>query len=159
LPPAGAARRRSTGFTVGWQATYVLNYEYQTEAGGAYNNNLGTFFNLQAISRYRQVLNLGWQQDAWTVNLINRYARGYNDQNNPDYVDPAYFNRVGAVNTWDLAVTWAGIKNAVITAGITNLFDQDPPFSNQDTGPPTGYDYRYASPIGRAFILRALYRF
>ncbi len=146
-------------FMLGWQATYVLNYEYQTEAGGVYNNNLGTFFNLQAISRYRQVVNLGWQQDAWTVNLINRYARGYNDQNNPDYVDPAYFNRVGAVNTWDLAVTWAGIKNAVITAGITNLFDQDPPFSNQDTGPPTGYDYRYASPIGRAFILRALYRF
>jgi iron complex outermembrane receptor protein len=143
-------------FMVGWQATYVLNYEYQQEAGGVYNNNLGTFFNLQAISRYRQVLNLGWQQDAWTVNLINRYARGYNDQN---FVDPAYYNRVGSINTWDLAATWTGLKNAVVTAGITNLFNQDPPFSNQQTGPPTGYDYRYASPIGRAFILRALYRF
>ena len=143
-------------FSVGWQATYVLQYEYQMEAGGTYNNNLGTFFNQLAISRYRQVLNLGWQQDAWAANLINRYVRGYRDQND---VDPAYYNDVGSVNTWDLAVTWSGLKNTVIVAGITNLFDQDPPFSNQNTGPPTGYDYRYANPIGRAFILRGVYRF
>ncbi len=143
-------------FSVGWQATYVLQYEYQLEAGGAYNNNLGTFFNLQAISRYRQVLNFGWQQGDWLVNLINRYSRGYEDEN---LVDPQYYNRVGSVNTWDLALTWTGAKNTVITAGVTNLFDQDPPFSNQGTGPPSGYDYRYGNPIGRAFLLRAVYTF
>lgn len=146
-------------FMFGWQATYVFNYEYQLEAGGVYNNNLGTFFNGHPISRYRQVLNLGWQQDVWTLNLINRYSRGYDDQNNPNTVDPAFYNRVGSVNTWDAALTWSGAKNTVVTAGITNLFDQAPPFSNQGTGPPTGYDYRYANPIGRAFILRAVYRF
>ena len=143
-------------FSVGWQATYVLQYEYQLEAGGVYNNNLGVFFNGQPISRYRQVLNLGWQQGDWLVNLINRYSRGYEDEN---FVEPQYYNRVGSVNTWDLAVTWSGTKNAVITAGVTNLFNQDPPFSNTGTGPPAGYDYRYASPIGRAFLLRAVYTF
>ena len=66
---------------------------------------------------------------------------------------------MAAVNTWDLALTWIGLKNTSITAGVTNLFDQDPPFSNQDTGPPSGYDYRYANPIGRAFLLRAVYTF
>ena len=143
-------------FTLGWQATYVLQYEYQLEAGGAYQNNLGVFYNLKPISRYRQVLNLGWQQDVWAANLINRYSRGYTDQND---VAPEFYNNVGSVNTWDLALTWSGAKNTILTAGITNLFNQDPPFSNQNTGPPSGYDYRYGNPIGRAFLLRAVYTF
>ena len=143
-------------FIVGWRGTYVLKYEYQLEPGGVFNNNLGTFFNGAPISRYRQVLNLGWQQGAWLLNLVNRYSRGYHDQNN---VEPQFTNRVGAVSTWDLALTWSGWKNTVLSAGVSNVFDQDPPFSNQDTGPPTGYDYRYANPIGRALLLRAVYRF
>ncbi len=72
---------------------------------------------------------------------------------------PYLLQPVGSINTWDLALTWTGVKNAVITAGVTNLFNQDPPFSNQINGPPTGYDYRYANPIGRAFMLRATYTF
>jgi iron complex outermembrane receptor protein len=143
-------------FSLGWQATYVLQYEYQLESGGVYNNNLGTYFNGNAISRYRQVLNLGWQQGAWLVNLINRYSRGYADQN---FVEPQYYNQVGAVNTWDLAATWSGVKNLSITAGLTNMFNQEPPFSNASSGTQVGYDYRYANPIGRAFLLRAVYTF
>jgi iron complex outermembrane receptor protein len=143
-------------FSVGWQATYVLQYEYQLEAGGAYNNNLGTFFNGQPISRYRQVLNLGWQQGAWLVNLINRYSRGYHDQN---FVEPQFYNQVDAVNTWDLAATWTGMKNLSVTAGLTNLFNQDPPFSNTGSTSQVGYDSRYGNPIGRAFLLRAVYTF
>ena len=143
-------------FSLGWQATYVLQYEYQLESGGAYNNNLGTYFNGQPISRYRQVLNLGWQQGDWLVNLINRYSRGYNDQN---FVEPEFYNRVGSVNTWDLAATWSGMKNLSVTAGLTNLFNQEPPFSNNANGTQVGYDYRYGNPIGRTFLLRAVYTF
>jgi iron complex outermembrane receptor protein len=156
---AAAWRSQATDygrFSLGWQATYVLQYEYQLESGGAYNNNLGTYFNSQAISRYRQVLNLGWQQGDWLVNLINRYSRGYNDQND---VEPEFYNRVGSVNTWDLAATWTGVKNLSVTAGLTNLFNQEPPFSNSSDGTQVGYDYRYGNPIGRAFLLRAVYTF
>lgn len=143
-------------FFAGWQATYVLNFEYQLEPGGVFYNNLGLFFNGRPVSRYRQVLNLGWQQGDWLLNLVNRYARGYLDQN---AVPPLYANTVDATNTWDLALSWNGLKNTLLTAGVTNLFDQDPPFSNQDVGPPSGYDYRFANPIGRAFLLRAVYTF
>ena len=156
---AAAWRSQATDFgrfSVGWQSTYVLQYEYQLEAGGVYNNNLGTFFNGQPISRYRQVLNLGWQQGAWLINLINRYSRGYEDQN---FVDPQYYNRVGSVNTWDLAATWTGMKNLSVTAGLTNMFNQDPPFSNTSSTTQVGFDSRYGNPIGRAFLLRAVYTF
>ena len=46
-----------------------------------------------------------------------------------------------------------------MTAGLTNMFNQTPPFSNQDSGFQLGYDQRYASPIGRAFLLRGTYSF
>ncbi len=143
-------------FSLGWQATYVLQYEYQLGKGGAYSNNLGTFFNGTAITRYRQVLNLGWQQGPWAVNLINRYVSGYTDQND---VDPQDYNKVGAVNTWDLAVTWTGVDRLSVTAGLANMFDQEPPFSNQTSISQRGYDPRYGNPIGRAFLLRAVYTF
>jgi iron complex outermembrane recepter protein len=143
-------------FMLSWQATYVLQYEYQLDAGGVYNNNLGTYFNGKPVSRYRQVLNLGWQQGPWLVNLINRYSRGYIDEN---FVEPEFYNRVGSVNTWDLAATWTGTKNLSVTAGLTNIFNQDPPFSNQGSQFQVGYDSRYANPIGRAFLLRAVYTF
>jgi iron complex outermembrane recepter protein len=144
-------------FSAAWQATWLLNYEYQFEPGGTYNNNLGMYFNGQAISRYRQNLVFGWQLEDWSANLINRYSRGYTDDNS--FVDPAYYNSVSATNTWDLAVTWSGVKGLIVTAGLTNLFDQDPPFSNQGTLFQVGYDARYANPIGRAFLLRASYTF
>lgn len=146
-------------FSVNWIATYLFQYEYQLEPGGAYYNNLGTFFNGQPISRFRQVLNLGWQYDVWQANLINRYVSGYSDENNPDNIDPQYYNTVGAVNTWDLALTWTGVKGLTLTAGVTNLFNQAPPFTNQAQSAQVGYDSRYANPIGRAFLLSANYTF
>ncbi len=143
-------------FSVGWLATYVLSYEYQLEVGGVFNDNLGVYFNGQPVSRYRQSLNFGWQLQSWTANLINRYSLGYEDQN---AVDPQYYNKVGAVNTWDLTVGWSGVKGLTLQAGILNMFDQDPPFSNQGGGFQVGYDYRYGNPIGRAYMLRAVYSF
>jgi iron complex outermembrane recepter protein len=144
-------------FSAAWQAPWILDYEYQFEPGGPYYNKLGVYFNGQAIPRYRQFLNLGWQLENWSANLINRYSRGYTDDNS--FVAPEYYNTVGATNTWDLAVTWSGIKGLVLTGGLTNMFNQEPPFSNQGTTFQVGYDPRNASPIGRAFLLRGTYSF
>lgn len=143
-------------FSAGYNGTYILNYEYQLEAGGVYNDNLGLYFNGFPVSQYRHTLAFGWQIDAFSVGLLNRFSLGYEDEND---VDPAFFNKVGNVNTWDLTATWTGIKNLSVTAGLLNMFNQEPPFSNQGSGFQVGYDYRNASPIGRAFLLRATYQF
>jgi iron complex outermembrane recepter protein len=143
-------------FSVGYRSTYMLQYEYQLEANGPYFDNLGNFFNGGPVNRYRQVLNFGWQRGAWSTNLVNNFSSAYEDQD--PYVDGKP-RTVGSVNTWDMAVTWAGIKGLTLTGSITNLFDQDPPFSNQSGGFQVGYDYRYANPIGRAFLLRGTYQF
>jgi iron complex outermembrane recepter protein len=141
-------------FNIGYHGTYVLNYEYQLESGAAYNDNLGIYFNGNPVARYRQSLNFGWQYAAWSAILGNRYSSKYLDQNAGDQG-----NVVGATNTWDVAVTWSGVKGLALTAGITNMFNQEPPFSNQGDGFQVGYDFRYANPIGRAFLLRGTYQF
>jgi iron complex outermembrane receptor protein len=53
------------------------------------------------------------------------------------------------------------VPNLSITAGIKNLFGQDPPFSahNLDFAAGAGWDPRVADPRGRAFTLRVSYKF
>ena len=141
-------------FNVNYRGTYVINYEYQLEQGGAYFDNLGNYFNGNPVARYRQMLAFGWQKAAWSAGLVNRYSSSYTDQNGN-----GQDNIVAGTNLWDLSVTWAGIKGLAITGGITNLFDRDPPFSNQSSGFQVGYDYRYGNPVGRAFLLRGTYNY
>jgi iron complex outermembrane receptor protein len=52
-------------------------------------------------------------------------------------------------------------KSFVITGGIKNLLDQDPPLSirNAGGGNQVGYDGRYTDPLGRTFYLTGNYRF
>ncbi len=142
-------------FNVNYRGTYVMTYEYQLEQGGEFFNNNGVYFNGNPVARYRQMLAFGWQKAAWSVGLINRYTSSYTDANpNGDEGHVVAGNPV-----WDLSLTWAGVKGLAVTGGITNMFDRAPPFSNQADGFQVGYDFRYANPIGRAFLLRATYNY
>jgi iron complex outermembrane receptor protein len=42
---------------------------------------------------------------------------------------------------------------------VRNVFDQDPPFSNQGATFQVGYDPRFTDPTGRAYYARATYNF
>ena len=66
---------------------------------------------------------------------------------------------MGSYSIFDASVTWTGVKNLSLTAGINNLFDTDPPLSGQNTTFQRGYDPRFTDPIGRSFMLRAAYKF
>ena len=50
-------------------------------------------------------------------------------------------------------------KATAVTLGVKNLFDTDPPFSNQSTRSQRGYDPRYTDSTGRAYFVRAAYGF
>ena len=59
----------------------------------------------------------------------------------------------------DLSFTGKPIKAVSVTAGVKNLFDTDPPFSNQSTRSQRGYDPRYTDPLGRTLFVRGSYTF
>jgi iron complex outermembrane receptor protein len=59
-------------------------------------------------------------------------------------------------------VTWRGIEGLSVTAGIKNLFNEDPPFAityDSNTGAGSSWEPRVADPRNRSFTLLAEYRF
>ena len=83
--------------------------------------------------------------------MAQRYKTGYTDQGGA--------SQVNEYSVFDASMTWTGIKNLSITAGINNLLDQDPPLTVQNTTFQRGFDPRFTDPIGRAFVFRASYKF
>ena len=51
------------------------------------------------------------------------------------------------------------LKDMLLTVGVNNIFDQDPPLSGQVTTFQRGYDPRFTDPLGRSVMLRMAYKF
>ncbi len=150
-------RTRFGNFTVNLDGTYVNKYDYQNEPGGPFTQNAGRYADASPVFRWRHNLLFSLSRGDWTVNLANRYMSHYTDQNSA--VDPGFFNTVGHYSTWSLSGTYTGNKRAEFTAGIKNLFDKEPPFTNQLTNFQLGYDPRYTDPLGLTVYMRVTYKF
>ncbi|QYF94239.1 TonB-dependent receptor [Massilia sp. PAMC28688] len=136
--------------------TYVDKYDYQNERNGPFTENAGRYADERPVFRWRHNATLAWNMAPYTLTLANRYMSGYDDQNN---VAPAFEQRVDPYSTWSLAGTYTGNRSMELTLGVKNLFDEDPPYTNQGTTFQQGYDPRYTDPLGRTFYIRATYKF
>ena len=143
--------------SVSLDGTYVNKYEYQNERGGPFTQNAGRYADATPVFRWRHNLLLTMVSGDYTFNLSNRYMSHYVDQNTS--VAPEFFNNVGHYSTWSLSTTFTGNKLFELTAGIKNLFDEEPPFTNQVTNFQLGYDPRYTDPLGRTVYARLTYKF
>ena len=154
-------------FSLGWRGTYVTKYEFQKEPGGAWFNPVGNY-NAQftddgtspgPVFRYKQIVSLGWEMDAYGANLIYTQASKYRDSN-ANIPAPFNDNTVGKYGIFDLAFVYKGFKNLTLRGGILNLFDEDPPFTNQTARfQARAYDDRFHNPIGRTWTFGASYQF
>jgi iron complex outermembrane receptor protein len=147
-------------FSLNWRGTYVTKYEFQIEPNGVWYNPVGNY-NAQfggPVIRYRQVVNLGWEMAAWNANLAWIFNSGYKDQNPASIPAPYNDNTVGNYALWNLAVGYKGFKGVTIQAGVLNLLDSDPPFTNQTARfQARGYDDRFHNPLGRTWTLAVRY--
>ena len=74
--------------------------------------------------------------------------------------DPTTNAKVANYTTVDVFGSWQAMKALSLTLGVRNLFDRDPPYTNQeDLFQGGGWDSRYTDPTGRAFYARATYSF
>lgn len=138
-------------FGVSMEGTYVTKYRYQREKGGEFINAVGRYSDNAPVFRWQHVLTGTWSIGSWTTTLGQRFKSGYVDQDG--------VNRVGSYSIFDASVTWTGVKNLTLTAGIANLLDTDPPLSGQTTTFQRGFDPRFTDPLGRTFMFRAAYKF
>ncbi|MFC0251095.1 TonB-dependent receptor [Massilia consociata] len=150
-------RTRFGNFSVNLDGTYVNKYDYQNEPGGPFTQNAGRYADATPVFRWRHNLLFSLTRGDWSFNLANRYMSHYTDQNTA--VAPEFFNKVKHYSTWSLSTTYTGNKKAEFTAGVKNLFDEEPPFTNQVTNFQLGYDPRYTDPLGLTVYMRVNYRF
>jgi iron complex outermembrane receptor protein len=93
--------------------------------------------------------------------MYQQYTSGYMDEK-PLGTIPSGFNpKVGEYIMYGLSGSYSGFKNLTLTAGVRNLFDEDPPFTahNLDFAAGAGWDPRVADPRGRAYYGRVTYKF
>jgi iron complex outermembrane receptor protein len=135
--------------------TLTLNSEQQTGNGDPYYSNLGHFVNEGVVQRWRHTISLDWEQADWGVTLTNSYLSGYTDQSIFGKVD----RKVKEYSLWDLTGAWSVTPAITLRAGVKNLLDTAPPFSQQAWFFLSGYDPSYTDPRGRFLFLSAQYKF
>jgi iron complex outermembrane receptor protein len=136
--------------------TYVIDYKTQEAAGSPYVSGLGLFLDDQAIQRWRHYLSLSYGRGPLSVSLSQTFYLGYRDQ---QQLDDGSYRRVGSYSLWDLTGNYKLAKDWTLRAGLKNLFDTNPPASNQEYYFLAGYDPTYTDPRGRSIYASLTYKF
>jgi iron complex outermembrane receptor protein len=142
-------------FNLGMNSTWVHKYEYQNEAGGAWNSSLGNYTGNAPVFRWQSTASVNWNLDKWSAGLTGHYKTGYQE---PGYEEEGTHN-VSSYITADTFIGWAQPKGYALTFGIRNMFDRAPPLSYQTTTFQSGYDPRFTDVLGRTYYVRASYSF
>jgi iron complex outermembrane receptor protein len=160
--------------SMNWTGTYMLKAEQDIpnvgleKSVGRFDANSNVTF--RTISRLAFVLKTPSMMNMMNTLAVN-YRSGYHDATddsvlivNPDgsFGDDAGLVRdVASYTTLDYQLKLTAAKNFVVTAGIRNLLDRDPPLSIRSAGGgnQVGYDGRYADPLGRTFYITGNYKF
>jgi iron complex outermembrane receptor protein len=133
--------------------THLLEREQVQFAGNPVDDFIGRFTGA-AFAEDKANVSLQWTMDEWSVSYLGEYISGLEGANafGLDYVQQIpsqFYSDIVANYTYDESVT--------ITAGITNITDEAPPFIdvgfNGKTDPST---YRM---FGQGYFLRVKYSF
>jgi iron complex outermembrane receptor protein len=151
-------------FSADLDATYVLDYEHTGFASPAAPGKVGVRPDngLGAIARYRHYAPLNWAYGPWGATLANTFQSGY-EELNPLTCDADFTvcgtRHVSSYSVWDIQGRYTGFKNATFALGVRNLFDRQPPVSNQVTAFQAGIDPSYGDPRGRIYYATVRYAF
>jgi iron complex outermembrane recepter protein len=142
---------------IGMEGTLVTDYRETEFPGGPPLNLVGQFNKgLQPVIRYQQELMLDWTLAQWGAGLNNHFIEHYVDAN----TDAAgNLLTVGNYSIWNGYVSFKPVPSLKLLAGINNLFDTNPPFSNQNQNWQAGYNPIFSSPLGRSFYGRVTFDF
>jgi iron complex outermembrane receptor protein len=149
-------------FSLSFNGTYVLEYDRQFGELEPFRRNLGRFLNDQVVQRWRHRVALGWDLGPFAAQLANTYSSGYRDHNvtyDPVTDSPLPDRDVASYSLWDLTGTWNATDALDVRAGVLNLADEMPPFSNQAYYFLASYDPTYTDPRGRTYFLSLNYAF
>jgi iron complex outermembrane recepter protein len=153
--------------------TYMIRESQQIVPGGAYYSAIGNFAEIGSVTfrwqgKFTNTLNVG----SWSHTLAFNFKSGYKDQATGVDVVDAGGNVIGqdtlrlAVQkyvTLDFQTQWTPVKSLVLSAGVINVFDTNPPLSissgGLNRGQQFGFDDRYYDSRGRTLYGNVSYKF
>jgi iron complex outermembrane recepter protein len=145
----------SGDYRINWDVTY-LPYQATKDPGETlYNgNSVGQYIRGGTTLRWKQRAEVLWKKGPLEAFTAFNWQSGYADSNPSNQG-----RRVGDYQTFDVGVVYEGVKNLTLRGSVTNLFDRNPPFSNQLDYFQVGYDAANTNPRGRTIILSGTYKF
>ncbi len=155
-------------FVATLDGTYTKSFQSRFSQADPYTELVGKFGNtttgFDLHVRWKHAANVTWTQGPWSGTLSQNYTAGYESERDgfgAGFTSPLAPDRIGSYTLYNLTGTYKGIKNLTLTAGIKNLFDTKPPFSNHnvDNVAGAGWDARVGDPRLRSFIVRMNYKF
>lgn len=138
--------------------TYLGKYDVQGP-DGTYTSSLDQALNAAGgvVLRWKHNASVTYQVDNWEATLEQNYQKGYTDVAANHAPAGAPLPRVDPYDTFDLQVAYNGFRHLRLAAGVKNLFDRDPPYTNLTSNFLGGYDVSYADPNGRFVYVNATY--
>jgi iron complex outermembrane recepter protein len=139
---------------VNFSGTYVIEYKRQFGKAEGFLENAGRFLQDQVIQRWRHRVSADWDMGPVSLTLGNSFFSSHTDDS---YLPDTAPRKVKAYSTWDLSGSYRLNKQFSVRAGVQNLLDTDPPFSNQSYYFLSTFDPTYTDPRGRNFFVSFSY--
>ena len=149
-------------FRINLDATLVTQYHLQEYVNGPELNLLGEFNQgNQPVLRWQHLLSVDWTtyDGRWGAGLQDRFLSHYSDEFSNVVQVTANPREVSSYSVWNGYVSYKPIDPLTVLFGIRNLFDKDPPFSNQTANWQTPYNPLFTDPLGRTFYVNLKYQF
>ncbi len=149
-------------FRVNLEGTYIDSQRARDPGASSWGpNGVDQFLQFGAVLRWKQRTEVQWENGPWDASLAYNWQSSYQDQHVSNAIlGGALPSRmVGAYETFDLQGRYTGFKNVTLTAGVTNIFNTPPPYSDQNLYFQVGYDPANTNSRGRAFAFHAKYQF
>ena len=134
--------------TLRLDGTYMWQFDSQN-ADGTYTPNVDQAINAAGgvIPRWHHVASATYDIGPWSATILQNYQKGYHDLNNN--IPPVVPRKVGDYSTFDVQGSYLGFKNWRFSAGVKNVLDTGPPYTNEGGQFAAGYDITYADVRGR----------
>lgn len=142
--------------SINFNGTYVMSYKLQDGPGAPFVEAVGRFYLDQVVQRWRHTLSFNLERGPWNATLQQTFYNGHTDQQR---LADGSTRRVDAYQLWDFSASYQYSKPLKFRFGIKNLFDEEPPRSNQLYSFLAGYDPNYTDPRGRQYYLSVGYSF
>jgi iron complex outermembrane receptor protein len=147
-------------FGAGVAGTLVTEYKFATDPRSPLVDGLGRFRDDKAVQRWRHKANVDWDYGSFGLTLANTYLSGYRDQNVEGLAAPEWSNRdVKAYSLWDVTGSYRFSPALRVRAGVLNLLNTAPPFTNQSRYFQVTWDPTYGDPRGRSYFASLQYSF